>query len=253
MAIDLPTSSAVTTGTVTNAQQKLNFGAMLDFLLGYLGAKFGDGPQTVASAATLDLEAVTDTRDVVISGTAAITSMTMATGKVFRFRASGAFTLTNNSAIVTNTGANIVCAAGDSFVARATATNTVEILSFVRAANAPGGANVPGIAPVFGCRAWVNFNGTGTVAINGSGNVSSVTDNGVGDYTINFAVAMPDTNYCPVFGQNVITAQSAAYQIGVYTNGIGSAPLLKSTTQLRIGSLRETTYDAYEVNVAIFR
>ena len=45
------------------------------------------------------------------------------------------------------------------------------------------------------CRAWVNFNGTGTVAIRASGNVSSITDNGTGDYTVNFTTAMPDANY----------------------------------------------------------
>ena len=48
------------------------------------------------------------------------------------------------------------------------------------------------------CRAWVNFNGTGTVAIRASGNVSSITDNGVGDYTMNFTVAMVDANYASV-------------------------------------------------------
>lgn len=51
------------------------------------------------------------------------------------------------------------------------------------------------VAVAYGCRAWVNFNGTGTVAIRASGNVSSITDNDVGDYTINFTNAMPDTNY----------------------------------------------------------
>lgn len=45
------------------------------------------------------------------------------------------------------------------------------------------------------CRAWVNFNGTGTVAIRASGNVSSITDNNTGDYTVNFAVALPDAYY----------------------------------------------------------
>ena len=45
------------------------------------------------------------------------------------------------------------------------------------------------------CRAWVNFNGTGTVAIRASGNVSSITDNGTGDYTVNFTTAMVDANY----------------------------------------------------------
>lgn len=44
-------------------------------------------------------------------------------------------------------------------------------------------------------KAWVNFNGTGTVAIRASGNVSSITDNGTGDYTVNFANALQDANY----------------------------------------------------------
>ena len=51
------------------------------------------------------------------------------------------------------------------------------------------------VATAYGCRAWVNFNGTGTVAIRASGNVSSITDNGVGQYTVNFTTAMPDANY----------------------------------------------------------
>jgi hypothetical protein len=51
------------------------------------------------------------------------------------------------------------------------------------------------VATAFGCRAWVNFNGTGTVAIRASGNVSSITDNAVGSYTVNFTTAMPDANY----------------------------------------------------------
>ena len=50
-------------------------------------------------------------------------------------------------------------------------------------------------ATAYGCRAWVNFNGQGTVAIRGSGNVSSITDNGTGDFTVNFTTAMPDENY----------------------------------------------------------
>jgi hypothetical protein len=57
-------------------------------------------------------------------------------------------------------------------------------------------ATVTGTAPIYPCRAWVNFNGTGTVAIRASGNVSSITDNGTGDYTVNFTTAMPDANYC---------------------------------------------------------
>lgn len=53
------------------------------------------------------------------------------------------------------------------------------------------------------CRAWVSFNGSGTVAIRAQFNVSSITDNGVGDYTVNFTTALADTNYaiatsCPI-------------------------------------------------------
>ena len=55
--------------------------------------------------------------------------------------------------------------------------------------------NASGSAPVYACRAWVNFNGTGTVAIRGSGNVTSITDNGTGKYTVNFTTNMPDANY----------------------------------------------------------
>jgi hypothetical protein len=73
------------------------------------------------------------------------------------------------------------------------------------------------------CRAWVNFDGTGTVAIRASGNVSSITDNGTGDYTVNLTVAMPDTNWCPV-----ITHQDAVYE------GM-SAILDLTTTTVRIG------------------
>lgn len=57
------------------------------------------------------------------------------------------------------------------------------------------GLNASGSAPVYACRAWVNFNGTGAVAIRASGNVSSITDLGVGQYRVNFAVGMPHANY----------------------------------------------------------
>ncbi len=54
------------------------------------------------------------------------------------------------------------------------------------------------VATAYGCRAWVNFNGTGTVAIRDSANVSSITDNGAGNYTVNFTTAISDANYSTV-------------------------------------------------------
>ena len=56
------------------------------------------------------------------------------------------------------------------------------------------------------CKAFVRFNGTSTVAITSSFNVSSITDHATGDYTINFSSAFGDTNYCPVaIGVNELT------------------------------------------------
>jgi hypothetical protein len=62
-------------------------------------------------------------------------------------------------------------------------------------------ATVSGTAPLYFARAWVNFNGTGTIAIRASGNVSSLTDNGTGNYSVNFATAMTDANYAAVVTQ----------------------------------------------------
>ena len=95
--------------------------------------------------------------------------------------------------------------------------------------------NASGSAPVYACRAWVNFNGTGTVAIRASGNVSSITDNGTGDYTVNFTTAMPDANYSvtgvarsegsnypgTVIGINRNTAQTTSL-VRIYTGYSGS-------------------------------
>jgi hypothetical protein len=91
-------------------------------------------------------------------------------------------------------------------------------------------ATVSGTAPIYPCRAWVNFNGTGTVAIRASGNVTSITDNGTGDYTANFTTAMPDANYFAaampgsggtVTGAMGTTSQTTAAYRFTYTNTSG--------------------------------
>lgn len=80
----------------------------------------------------------------------------------------------------------------------ATATNTgtvTEQMQLTGAGDLQFNSGYGSVATAYGCRAWVNFNGTSTVAIRESGNVSSITDNGTGDYTVNFTTAMPDANY----------------------------------------------------------
>lgn len=93
------------------------------------------------------------------------------------------------------------------------------------------------VSTAYAVRAWVNFNGQGVVAIKGSGNVSSITDNGVGDYTVNYTTALPDANYSVSgFGVgNSSTNITGASTVTLVPNGTGTYdPLLKSTTQSRI-------------------
>lgn len=117
-------------------------------------------------------------------------------------------------------------------------------------------ATVSGTAPLYACRAWVNFNGTGTVAINASGNVSSITDNGVGDYTVNFTTAMPDANY--QVSMSSVSYTNANFSVLAYIKAGASTtiPALKTTTQLTIVYAAPGTaiyYDCAQMNVAIFR
>ena len=88
-----------------------------------------------------------------------------------------------------------------------------------------------GSAPSYSCRAWVNFNGTGTVAIRASGNVSSITDLGTGLYTVNFTTAMPDANYAIslAVSQDTDGSQNSAMIQGGTTPAVGSfIALIKS-------------------------
>lgn len=73
-----------------------------------------------------------------------------------------------------------------------------------------GGVSMTEVVRPAACRAWVNFNGTGTVAIQRSFNVSSITDNGTGDYTINFITAMPDTKYAVAYTPSLQTGEGFA-------------------------------------------
>jgi uncharacterized protein (AIM24 family) len=84
-------------------------------------------------------------------------------------------------------------------------------------------ATPTGSAPSYTCRAWVNFNGTGTVAIRASGNVSSITDNGTGNYTVNFTTAMPDANYAvqnSASSGNSSTGDSPSGAYGLSTSSV---------------------------------
>lgn len=106
---------------------------------------------------------------------------------------------------------------------------------------------VSGTAPLYFARTWVNFNGSGTVAIRASGNVTSITDNGTGDFTVNFTTAMPDTNYA-VFTStdNSITNTPVSYRDQTSAD---------STTSVRVGFANSaaTRVDNIRCYVSVFR
>ena len=112
-------------------------------------------------------------------------------------------------------------------------------------------ATVSGTAPIYPCRAWVNFNGTGTVAINASGNVSSITDNGSGSYTVNFTTALSDTNYAAVFGARRLN-QSANVS-GAVAETFTTAVRTTSALAITVGDGTSGFVDVAVVSVAIFR
>lgn len=116
--------------------------------------------------------------------------------------------------------------------------------------------NASGSAPIYACRAWVNFNGTGTVAIRASGNVSSVVDQGTGRYKINLTTAMPDTNYVTV-GSTLNSTTPGVNGIAWVGGSDDSGATVGSytTTSLQIGTYYYPTvgFDPAYVQIAIFR
>lgn len=98
-------------------------------------------------------------------------------------------------------------------------------------------------------KAWVNFNGTGTVAIRASGNVSSITDNGTGDYTVNFTSAMADANYA-VSGVAGLDGVGGSTGSSIKIRDDLTAPTASAVRVTYVGSVFS---DATRVTIAIFR
>jgi len=101
-------------------------------------------------------------------------------------------------------------------------------------------------AVAYGCRAWVNFQGTDTVAIRAGGNVSSVTDLGTGTYQVNYTTAMPDTNYA---------VTGTCERSGSDSDNALQAHRTRTTTSVVINTARSGTdlFDMLAPTVAIFR
>jgi hypothetical protein len=211
--------------------------------------------------------------DTIQSTTANVSILNSAGTEYARFDATGAATLSNTLAVTgATTLSSSLAVTGVSTFAAGTAalpaitttgdTNTgiffsaADTIDFAEGGTATGQFDSSGnfkfnsgygsVATAYGCRAWVNFNGTGTVAIRASGNVSSITDNNTGDYTINFATALSDANYSSVV--------SGGNKPNGYTVGTSEASAPTSSSFRVLNSYAGVgVQDATYVFAAVFR
>jgi hypothetical protein len=107
----------------------------------------------------------------------------------------------------------------------------------------------PGLVAGQLCRAWVNFNGAGTVAIRASYNVSSITDNGQGDFTINFATALVDANYCAVGSAGRGAAGDGPRQVATNAEADPTTSACRINTSNSAGAAQDLEFNS----VSIFR
>jgi hypothetical protein len=174
----------------------------------------------------------------IIEAPAGRISLNVANVTVASINASGLYTSTGNLII---SQANQI---GTAAIVDGAVTNAKLTLA-ANASNIKTALNASGDAPIYACRAWVNFDGTGTVAIRAAGNVSSITDNGTGDYTVNFTTAMPDANYA-------IHAQWGSGNSSVSMKAGSGQGTFTTTTANVFANQAGTPIDG-NVSVAIFR
>jgi hypothetical protein len=131
--------------------------------------------------------------------------------------------------------------------------SVTDVASFTSAGVFAFNSGYGSVGAAYGCRAWVNFNGTGTVAIRASGNVSSITDNATGDYTVNFTTAMPDANYSVVIAAS---RSSDVFTTNIATNNATGGDVAPTTSAIRVvsnGGPGRGPYDSAYFSVSIFR
>ena len=121
-------------------------------------------------------------------------------------------------------------------------TNSAERGRFDTSGNFLFNSGYGSVATAYGCRAWINFNGTGTIAIRNSGGVTSIADNGTGLYTVNLSFTMPDVNYAiTLTGGNGANTETVA---SVRDNPTTSSFAIRTATDAGTASDRLYVYAA---------
>jgi len=158
---------------------------------------------------------------------------------------SGAITLAAPSVAGTNT---ITLPASTGTIAVADGSGNLSVTG-----NLQFNSGYGSVGTAYGCRAWVNFNGTGTVAIRASGNVSSITDNGTGAYAINFTTAMPDANYSANVSVSSVPSTSDANFIVTDANNTALASPTTTAFSMTVFRFQGSPIDTSFVRVSVFR
>ena len=130
---------------------------------------------------------------------------------------------------------------------------TSSLASNLVAPSATALSTASGSAPSYSARAWVNFNGV-TNEIRASGNISSITDNGTGQWNINFTNAMPDSNYSLVVSDQVLSSQTSPRGTGFYSTNLSSgADSEVTSTTCKIACRGGVYQDTFYMCLAFFR
>jgi hypothetical protein len=245
------------TGTLTIAAPDTNSDATInlptvtggEFIVSNASGNVGIG--TSSPATKLD-----------VSGPASVTSFTGTTKLGFTTRGSTGATDYSGIDFIGNNQVNpvariaVLSEGGGSSLRFGTSNNYASGITNTAMAIAADGSQssvIPGgstLYPEFKCRAWVNFDGTGTPTIRASGNVSSITDNATGNYTVNFTTAMPDANY----GFSVTSGWNGAAASDETTAGpINSGGLTTSSFRFFVTTGGGGAVDVTFVSVQIFR
>lgn len=171
----------------------------------------------------------------------------------------------NTSAVISVAGTDQVVITNAGNVVATTFTGALA----GNASTATALSTTTGAAPVYGVRAWVNFNGQNNTSnvvdaantnrfIYASGNVTNVLKNGNGDFTINFSTALPDGNYS-ISGFSVAYSSSnftGAPLVSLFPSGVGTfLPLVKTSAAVRIavGDTNGTPINSGNVSITIVR
>lgn len=209
----------------------------------------GTGTVTIAAPNTNTNRTLTlpdNSGTIITSGsTTGIDASALSSGTVaVSYGGTGANTLTANNVILGN-GTSAV-----QFVAPGTNGNVLTSNGTTWTSASVSGTitTTTGSAPYYGARAWVNFNGTGTVAIRASSNVSSITDSGTGLYTVNFTTAMPDSSY--TINGNCGRSATIGYDFVCIE---GTDNMLTGSAKISCRATNQTTVDQIVVSVAIYR